>query len=178
MDRDIVLVMFNYRLASLGFLAMGTKEAPGNSGMKDQVLVLRWVQKNIEKFGGNKNLVTIFGYSAGGFSVTAHLASPMSKNLFHRAIAMSGSITTTSTLRRKNVDSLEKFEKMLNCSSDKLLDCLRKVQTLAILVWLKLIKVFSRHHHKNLCQTSRITLIVKSFTGFLSLKTILAKKGF
>ncbi|TMW39795.1 hypothetical protein DOY81_015125, partial [Sarcophaga bullata] len=55
MDRDIVLVTINYRLGSLGFLATGTAEAPGNMGLKDQVIALRWIQQHIEKFGGDPN---------------------------------------------------------------------------------------------------------------------------
>jgi carboxylesterase type B len=60
---------------------LSLKEAgvPGNNGMKDQVMALRWVQKNIAKFGGNPNRVTIFGESAGGASVHFHLLSPLSK---------------------------------------------------------------------------------------------------
>lgn len=79
MDRDIVLVTFNYRLGSLGMLAAGTKEYPGNAALKDQVLVLKWVKDHIANFGGDPNMVTIMGYSAGGMSVTLHLVSPMSK---------------------------------------------------------------------------------------------------
>lgn len=78
-QRDIVLVTFNYRLALLGFLSTGTKEAPGNNGLKDQVIALRWVKTHIQSFGGNPNSITIMGYSAGGISVTMHMVSPMSK---------------------------------------------------------------------------------------------------
>ncbi|XP_075975054.1 esterase FE4-like [Anticarsia gemmatalis] len=91
--KDVVIVTFNYRLDSLGFLNMGTCDVPGNAGMKDQVAVLKWVKKNIQSFGGNPNSVTIMGTSAGGASVGYHLVSPMSKGLFHRAIAMSGAPT-------------------------------------------------------------------------------------
>lgn len=52
---------------------------PGNYGMKDQVMALKWVKNNIEKFGGDPNRVTIFGTSAGGISVGLHMLSPMSK---------------------------------------------------------------------------------------------------
>jgi len=55
---------------------------PGNYGMKDQVLALKWVKKNIDKFGGNRKEVTLFGQSAGSASVGLHLLSPMSKGKF------------------------------------------------------------------------------------------------
>lgn len=93
MDRNIVFVTINYRLATLGFLSTGTKDAPGNAGFKDQVLALKWIQKNIAYFGGDPNLVTIAGQSAGGMSVSVHMVSPMSTGLFHRVIAISGAIT-------------------------------------------------------------------------------------
>lgn len=68
MDNDIVLVTIQYRLGILGFLSTGTEEAPGNNGLKDQVMALRFVRDHIEKFGGDPNSVTAMGYSAGCFS--------------------------------------------------------------------------------------------------------------
>lgn len=78
-DQDIVLVTVNYRLGSLGFLSTGDKESPGNYGLKDQVEALKFVKNNIAAFGGDPNSVTILGYSAGAFSVTLHLLSPLSQ---------------------------------------------------------------------------------------------------
>lgn len=89
--QGVIVVTINYRLEVLGFLCLDTKEIPGNAGMKDQVAALRWVNKNIEKFGGDPYNVTIFGESAGGGAVSYHLMSPMSKGLFRRAIVQSGS---------------------------------------------------------------------------------------
>ena len=86
----IVLVTIQYRLGPLGFITTGDSNAPGNYGMLDQVEALKWVQKNIGDFRGDPSSVTIFGESAGGSSVGLHLLSPLSKGLFHRAIAMSG----------------------------------------------------------------------------------------
>lgn len=60
-------------------------------GLKDQTMALKWVQDNIESFGGDKNDVTIFGIGTGGASVEYHMLSPLSKGLFHKAIMQSGS---------------------------------------------------------------------------------------
>lgn len=87
---DVILVTLNYRLEALGFLCLDTPEVPGNAGMKDQVLALKWVKKNIAKFGGDPDNITIFGESSGAGAVTYHLLSPMSKGLFHKVIAQSG----------------------------------------------------------------------------------------
>ena len=86
----VVVVVIQYRLGPLGFLTTGDSAAPGNLGMLDQVEALKWVKDNIENFGGNPSKVTIFGESAGGSSVSLHLISPLSKGLFHQAIAESG----------------------------------------------------------------------------------------
>ncbi|XP_050428100.1 juvenile hormone esterase-like [Adelges cooleyi] len=90
MDKDVVLVSINYRLGLLGFLSTEDEVIPGNFGMKDQVMALRWVKENIGHFGGDPSSVTIFGESAGGASTGYHLLSPMSKGLFHKAILQSG----------------------------------------------------------------------------------------
>lgn len=89
-NHDVVLVTFNYRVGILGFLSSEQEDCPGNFGLKDQVEVLRWVHANIWSFGGDPALVTLVGQSAGAASVTYHMQSPLSRGLFHRAIAMSG----------------------------------------------------------------------------------------
>jgi para-nitrobenzyl esterase len=94
--KGVVVVSFNYRLGIFGFFSHPelTKEsshkASGNYGLLDQVAALRWVQKNIAAFGGDPGNVTIFGESAGSFSVSALMASPLAQGLFQRAIGESG----------------------------------------------------------------------------------------
>jgi para-nitrobenzyl esterase len=96
--RGIVAVTVNYRLGVFGFMAHPelTKESPnhasGNYGLLDQQAALAWVKKNIAAFGGDPAHVTIAGESAGSWSVSAQMASPLSKNLMVGAIAESGSV--------------------------------------------------------------------------------------
>lgn len=130
LDHNIVFVTANYRLGLLGFLATGTKEAPGNNGLKDQVEVLRWIQKHIDRFGGDPNSVTLMGYSAGGMSVTLHLVSPMSRGLFHRAISMSGAATSQWTIPNEQLFLAKKQAQLLNCSDESvesIMECFKMV---------------------------------------------------
>lgn len=92
----MILVTFNYRLEVLGFLCLDTENIPGNAGMKDQVFALRWVKKNIASFGGDPDNITVFGESIGSMSIAFHLATPMSRGLFNRAIMQSGVSTSYS----------------------------------------------------------------------------------
>ena len=87
----VIYVYIRYRLGILGFLADRALGAhSGDYGLQDQQAALRWVQRNIEHFGGNPHNVTIFGESAGGASVCDQVASPTAKGLFQRGISVSG----------------------------------------------------------------------------------------
>ena len=99
--KGIVAVTVNYRLGLFGFFAHPelTKESPhrasGNYGLLDQAAALRWVSRNIAAFGGDPRRVTVAGESAGSASVSAQMASPLSKDLIARAIGESGSVLST-----------------------------------------------------------------------------------
>jgi para-nitrobenzyl esterase len=94
--KGVVVVTTNYRLGPLGFLAHPelTAESPqhasGNYAILDHIAALKWVQKNIAAFGGNAADVTIFGESAGSWSVNTVQATPLARGLFHKAIGESG----------------------------------------------------------------------------------------
>lgn len=95
-QRGVVVVTFGYRLGPLGFLAHPelTAEAgsSGNYALMDQIAALRWVQRNIEAFGGDPGNITVFGQSAGAMSISLLMASPQAHGLFHRAIGQSGGV--------------------------------------------------------------------------------------
>jgi len=95
-EHGVVFVSFNYRLGRFGFFAFPalTKEDPngplGNYAFLDQIAALKWVRKNIARFGGDPANVTLFGESAGGGSVLTMMTTPLARGLFHRAIIESG----------------------------------------------------------------------------------------
>lgn len=95
-ERGVVLVTINYRLGPFGFFAhpeLSAQDAngtSGNQGYRDQIAALQWVQANIQAFGGDPNNVTIFGESAGSWSMSVLQASPLARGLFHKVIGQSG----------------------------------------------------------------------------------------
>lgn len=93
MSKEIILVTITYRLGPFGFLSLNDEKlnVPGNAGLKDQLLGLKWVKENCHKFGGDTENITVFGESAGAASTHYLMLNKNSENLFHKAILMSGS---------------------------------------------------------------------------------------
>ncbi|MEP6902161.1 MAG: carboxylesterase family protein [Actinomycetota bacterium] len=104
--KGVIVVTLNYRLGVFGFLASKelTNESPakasGNYGLMDQAAALRWVSQNITAFGGDPRKITIAGESAGSFSVSAQMVSPLSKDLIYGAIGESGSVLSQNSAPR------------------------------------------------------------------------------
>jgi para-nitrobenzyl esterase len=111
--RNVVVVSMNYRLGIFGFfnhpeLTVESQfHASGNYGLLDQAAALGWVQRNIAAFGGDPKNVTIFGESAGSSSVSAQMASPVSRSLFSKAIGESGAMFPNDEPKQLSSDALE-----------------------------------------------------------------------
>ncbi|XP_041974008.1 juvenile hormone esterase-like [Aricia agestis] len=113
-SKKAIFITFNYRLAGHGFLCLGTEDIPGNTGMKDQVAMLRWVQKNIASFGGDPKDVTIAGASAGSSAVDLLMLSKMTKGLFNKVIPESGANTAAFSVQPDPIEAAKEYAKLLN----------------------------------------------------------------
>ncbi|XP_064471268.1 acetylcholinesterase-1-like isoform X3 [Ornithodoros turicata] len=135
---DVVYVTLNYRLGLFGFLYAGTDEAPGNVGLFDQLMALKWVKDNIKSFGGNPEEITLGGQSAGGVSVGFHMMSPLSKGLFKRAILESGTpLTISGAFPINGIGQLLSLASVFDCYNvswssllqvNSMVKCLRKIE--------------------------------------------------
>jgi para-nitrobenzyl esterase len=111
--KGVVFVTINYRLGIFGFFAhpLLSAESPGkvsgNYGILDQIEALKWIQKNINAFGGDPDNVTIAGQSAGSFSVNILMVSPLAKGLFHRAIGQSGGMFSKTVSAAQSLQTAE-----------------------------------------------------------------------
>ncbi|XP_035683405.1 cAMP-regulated D2 protein-like [Branchiostoma floridae] len=129
-----VVVAANYRLSALGFLVAGQGEgaATGNYGILDQIAALQWVQDNIAEFGGDKDRVTIYGQSAGAYSVVLHMTVNKSDHLFHGAIAASPPLSLTFKGRVEALIYGDEFSQQLNCAVGNM-QCLRAASASQVL---------------------------------------------
>jgi para-nitrobenzyl esterase len=128
--QDVVVVTINYRLNYFGFMAHPAlaEEDPhgsaGNYGLLDQIAALQWVKDNAAAFGGDRDNVTIFGESAGGWSVCNLLASPLAAGLFDKAILESGGCDTVKAMS-DGLDDGKDFAKAMGCDGADAAACMR-----------------------------------------------------
>ncbi|XP_066249553.1 carboxylesterase 4A-like [Euwallacea similis] len=129
-SEGVVIVTLSYRVGIFGFLSTEDYSAPGNWGLKDQILALKWVQENIQNFGGDHNNVTLFGQGAGSSYISILIQSPLAKGLFHRAILQSGTSLNQwaySQNPRKAAFGVARLLDIHTDQSRELVDHLRKV---------------------------------------------------
>ncbi|KAK8757120.1 hypothetical protein V5799_000177 [Amblyomma americanum] len=140
---DVVVVTCNFRLNMFGFLDLESKGAPGNVGLWDQIFVLRWVQRNILAFGGNPDLVTVFGESSGAMAIHLILLSPYYSGLFQRIFLMSGSQNTNTDVESvcKSIERGDQVSRVLHCAGpfsdatthpEDVVHCLRQKRSVEI----------------------------------------------
>lgn len=130
-SKDVIVASFNYRLGPFGFLYLDEKLAPGNMGLLDQNMALKWLNKNINIFGGDPSKITLFGESAGSVSVSYQVVSPLSQKLFRNAIMMSGTLIAGWAMlsKQENIRRAKIMCNALKCpisSRRDMLNCLIK----------------------------------------------------
>ncbi|KFO31952.1 bile salt-activated lipase [Fukomys damarensis] len=125
---NVIVVTFNYRVSTLGFLSTGDANLPGNYGLRDQHMAIAWVKRNIAAFGGDPNNITIFGESAGGASVSLQTLSPYNKGLIRRAISQSGVALSPWAIQRNPLFWAQRVAEKVGCPTDdtaRLAQCLK-----------------------------------------------------
>jgi len=136
---DIIVVSFNYRVGAFGFLYLNDEDAPGNMGLYDQALAIKWIKDNIRSFAGDPNSLTLFGESAGTGSVSVHLLSPISGHLARRAIMQSGSVNapwgymtaeTSKQIAMALVNDVGCNSSMVGIDTPSVMECMRAVEDL------------------------------------------------
>ncbi|KAH9642995.1 hypothetical protein HF086_013556 [Spodoptera exigua] len=128
---DVIVVTINYRLGAYGFMCLDIPQVSGNQGLKDQVLALRWINENIEAFGGDARQITAFGESAGGMSVNLHLLSSY-EPLFQKAIIQSGPAVSPWVIKETDNSVPIKLAEALNFLTDDVSEAIAFLSTIEV----------------------------------------------
>ncbi|CAK1546505.1 unnamed protein product [Leptosia nina] len=118
---DVIVVTINYRLNIFGYLCLNTPEAPGNAGLKDVAISLKWVHENIANFNGDTGNIIAFGESAGGAIALSLITSTLTRGMVSKVIAQSG--TALSDLYMIDDDPIEKAKEIASNLGHKLTEC-------------------------------------------------------
>ena len=133
----VVMVSINYRLGILGFFNLPGSDIKGNFGMLDQIEALHWVKRNIDNFGGDPEKVTVFGESAGAACVSLLAMSPLTENLFQKAIMQSGSGMAWWSSYSPDEEDAKEFAEAMKCeppfNPNRMIDCIKNAPLSTIL---------------------------------------------
>lgn len=127
---QVIVVTVNYRLSVFGFLSTGDKAAPGNLGLRDQIMALKWLKKNIAQLGGDPERVTLFGRLTGSISISALMATVEGPQYFKRAILQSGVAHGDWTYESSPLNQSIILANRLGCghaNTTQMINCLRNV---------------------------------------------------
>ncbi|VBB32262.1 unnamed protein product [Acanthocheilonema viteae] len=128
-SRKIVFITINYRLGPLGFISTGDGVIPGNNGLWDQILALKWVKLNARAFGGDPENVLLMGHGSGAASVSLLALSPRAEGLFQRITLLSGTALSPGVVRDTAINATWILDRKLHCrsfNSSELLECFKK----------------------------------------------------
>lgn len=133
----VIVVTVAYRMNILGFLTTMDGEAPGNYGLLDQQAAMLWVKNNIKIFNGNPDNICLMGYGSGATSIGLHMINQDSRQLFHKAIAMSGDFLGNNVVKYPQEDKtiLDRLASSFGCirtPTSQLMDCLRRADAEAL----------------------------------------------
>uniref|UniRef100_A0A8B9YZX5 Carboxylic ester hydrolase n=1 Tax=Bos mutus grunniens TaxID=30521 RepID=A0A8B9YZX5_BOSMU len=148
----VVVVVLQHRLGILGFLSTGDSQARGNWALLDQIAALRWVQKNIEAFGGDPGCVTLFGQSSGAMCISGLMTSSLARGLFHRAISQSGTAVFQNFITPDPLKVAKKIAQLAGCNHNStkiLVDCLRTLSGAEVMRVSQKMRFFKLHSQED-----------------------------
>ncbi|CAB4064316.1 unnamed protein product [Lepeophtheirus salmonis] len=202
MDHNVIFIGINYRLGAMGFLTLETDEAPGNLGLRDQSLAIKWIRDEIDNLYGNKDQITLMGHGSGAHSALIHLVSPFNKKgTFTRIITQSGSPFEDTNLRfaKSRKEYAKKLAASVGCTKE-ILKCLRsrpadilqtKVQTFNIInqvftpnPWVPVIDIKFAHdpvlpdYPENIVKNTNFSRSIPILTGSVAEEGMLLMKRF
>ncbi|KAH8335251.1 hypothetical protein KR067_011912, partial [Drosophila pandora] len=172
LEKDVVLVSINYRLAPFGFLSALNEELPGNVALSDLHLALEWLQKNLESFGGNPSQVTLLGQAGGATLAHALSLSGRATGLFQQLVLQSGTALNPYLIDERPLDTLDTFASFAGCptaantrSLAPLYDCLGSLPTSNLVAAFE--QLFNRNEAIGLSSLGGFKLVVGDPLGYL-----------
>ncbi|KAH8357266.1 hypothetical protein KR200_009578 [Drosophila serrata] len=172
LEKDVLLVSINYRLAPFGFLSALSDELPGNVALSDLQLALEWLQRNLAHFGGNPGQVTLAGQAGGATLVHALSLSGRASDLFQQLILQSGTALNPYLIDERPLETLDTFARLARCPTNPaartlapLYDCLATLPTSQLVSAFE--QLFEQNEPRGLSSLGGFKLVVGDRLGYL-----------